>query len=297
MPNRILKDSICMSESIDNLTPEAEVLFYRLIVQCDDYGRMDGRLSVIRAKCYPLRIDELDDIYISNLMHELIQNNMINIYLHEDKLYIQIPSWEKHQQIRAKKSKYPEPESILNTTIALDYFPYQLQSNDINSNHNQMISIDSNCARNPIQSNPIRNTNRNTISLSETKVSDEVINLTEKLKTLILQNDPKAKIPNNLINWQKEIDKLIRIDKREYAEIDKVIDWCQSDSFWKTNILSATKLRKQFTQLYLKMNHNGNKKNNGNGNGNGGLKISSEYQSNLLKQVEELESSGGLYNN
>jgi hypothetical protein len=142
---------------------------------------------------------------------------------------------------------------------------------------------------------------RNRILLSETKVSDEVISLTEKLKTLILQNDPKAKIPDNLINWQKEIDKLIRLDKREYAEIDKVIAWCQNDNFWKTVVLSADKLRKKFPQLFLQMNNNGNVKNNGHGNGNGnnggGLKISPEYQSNLLKQVEELESSEGLRNN
>ncbi|MGR5914590.1 hypothetical protein ACT7DA_20990 [Bacillus pacificus] len=32
-----------------------------------------------------------------------------------------------------------------------------------------------------------------------------------------------------------------------------VIDWCQNDDFWHTNILSADKLRKQFDQLFMKM--------------------------------------------
>ena len=38
MPNRILKESICTSESLVGLSAEAEVLFYRLIVKADDFG-------------------------------------------------------------------------------------------------------------------------------------------------------------------------------------------------------------------------------------------------------------------
>jgi hypothetical protein len=257
MPNRILKDSICMSESIDNLSPEAEVLFYRIIVQCDDFGRMDGRLSVIRAKCYPLKIDFIGDEYISNLMHELIQNEMITIYVDGEHYFIQIPSWDKHQQIRAKKSKYPEPTNILSQQQALDIYVFQSLSSDINSNQMLVKSSDINCTRNPIQSNPIDNRNPNTII--ETKVSEDSIKLTNKLIDLILRNDPKAKLPKDNNHWNLEMDRLLRIDKRTYDEVDKVISWCQNDSFWKTNILSTAKLRKQFAQLYLKMKNNGHK--------------------------------------
>ena len=38
MPSRILKESICTSESLAHLSAEAEVLFYRLIVKVDDFG-------------------------------------------------------------------------------------------------------------------------------------------------------------------------------------------------------------------------------------------------------------------
>ena len=51
MPNRILKDSICTSPNIDRVDRDAEVFFYRLIVRCDDFGRMDARLPILRAKC------------------------------------------------------------------------------------------------------------------------------------------------------------------------------------------------------------------------------------------------------
>ena len=36
MPNRIIRESICTSDSIDKLSWFEEVLFYRLIVNCDD---------------------------------------------------------------------------------------------------------------------------------------------------------------------------------------------------------------------------------------------------------------------
>ena len=55
MPNRILKESICTSDSIDRLSWFEEVVFYRLIVNCDDYGRFDGRVALIKNKLFPLK--------------------------------------------------------------------------------------------------------------------------------------------------------------------------------------------------------------------------------------------------
>lgn len=68
----------------------------------------------------------------------------------------------------------------------------------------------------------------------------------------ILKNNPNAKEPN-LESWSKQIDYMIRLDNRNGDDIKKVIEWCQKDIFWQTNILSTTKLRKQYDQLYLKM--------------------------------------------
>ena len=56
----------------------------------------------------------------------------------------------------------------------------------------------------------------------------------------------------NFQQWTKHIDLMVRVDKIDINEIKKVIEWCQTDDFWKTNILSASKLRKQFSKLFLK---------------------------------------------
>ena len=141
MPNRIIKESICISASIDLLSDKAENLFYRLIVNCDDYGRIDGRPIIIQTKCYPLRMQQITLPILVDLLIELANASLINIYLNSNKPFIQITTWDKHQQIRAKKSKYPPFDNTCN----------QLISNAIRE---QLLS-DNKCTRNPIQSNPI----------------------------------------------------------------------------------------------------------------------------------------------
>lgn len=108
MPNRIIKESICTSENIEALSLEAETFFYRLLVRCDDYGRFDGRPTVLRSSCFPLRVDSVNDAMISAWLQELIDAGLVQEYYIDGHPYLQVIKWDKHQQIRAKRSKYPE---------------------------------------------------------------------------------------------------------------------------------------------------------------------------------------------
>ena len=143
MPNRILKESICISETINDLSPELEVFFYRLIVQCDDYGRFDARPSIIRSRCYPLRLDKVTDKQVASWLNGLVAAGVVKLYTSGDKQYLLITTWDKHQQVRARRSKYPTPDSICNQLLADD------------SICNQLLADDSICHRNP-NPNPIR---------------------------------------------------------------------------------------------------------------------------------------------
>lgn len=62
------------------------------------------------------------------------------------------------------------------------------------------------------------------------------------------------KTDDNLNKWAIDIDRLHRIDSRDYDEIEKVIRWCKDDRFWSPNIVSGSKLRKQYDVLVAKMN-------------------------------------------
>ena len=136
MPNRLIKESICMSEDIASLSPNAEILFYRLIVKADDFGTYYGNPAIIKNTCFPLKADDIELHQVESWIEELANVGLVIYYEASDgKSYVKLAKWEKHQQIRAKKPKYP----VFDDTCKL------LISNDIK------------CHRNPIQSNPIRN--------------------------------------------------------------------------------------------------------------------------------------------
>ena len=142
MPNRIIKESICTSDNIDQLTPFQETVFYRLIVNCDDYGRMYARAKILASKLFPLK-----DIRVSQMeeaLRALTSAELVILYEVDGKPFLQMKTWERHQTIRAKKSKYPSPESGNKLSA---------------SNCKQMQADASKCPRNPIQSESESNTN------------------------------------------------------------------------------------------------------------------------------------------
>ena len=105
MPNRIIKESICRSEEIDSLSWFEEVLFYRLIVTCDDFGRYDGRAKIIKGSCFPLKdITEKD---IDKALGRLSAVGLVRVYEAQGRPYLQLVTWADHQRIRNQKSKYP----------------------------------------------------------------------------------------------------------------------------------------------------------------------------------------------
>ena len=108
MPNRIIKESICTSENIDQLSPIQEIAFYRLMVNCDDFGRMDARPRLLKARLFPLK--DMDETDIVSIMQALEKAELIVMYLVDGKPYLQMKTWERHQQVRNQKSKFPSPD-------------------------------------------------------------------------------------------------------------------------------------------------------------------------------------------
>ena len=111
MPNRIIKESIITSETLAELTGDEERLFWRLIVLADDFGRFHGDQLLLRPMCFPRLIDRVSqsefDTWFARLCSPEI--DLIRPYEVDGKRYVQITTWDKHQQRRAKKSKFPAP--------------------------------------------------------------------------------------------------------------------------------------------------------------------------------------------
>jgi hypothetical protein len=111
MPNRILYEKICVSDTLAQLTAEEERFFYRLLVQCDDYGRFDGRPSVVRARCFAVQLDAVSDAMVGAWLARLVEVGLLTNYTVDGRPYLQVSTWGNHQQTRAKRSKYPCPPS------------------------------------------------------------------------------------------------------------------------------------------------------------------------------------------
>lgn len=104
MPNRLLKEGIVDSEKINSLSPEVEVFFYRLLVVADDFGRMDGRSTILRARCFPLKDYSNKDI--EGFLSHLETSKLVFTYKINEMLYIQINNWSQRQR---SHGKYPPP--------------------------------------------------------------------------------------------------------------------------------------------------------------------------------------------
>ncbi len=108
MSNRILKESICTSATIEKLSWFEEVCFYRLIVQCDDYGRMDARPSLLKARMFPLR-EDIESEAVSQAVAVLAEVGLVLLYETDGHPYLQLTTWEIHQRVRNKRSRFPAP--------------------------------------------------------------------------------------------------------------------------------------------------------------------------------------------
>ena len=107
MPNRIIKESICTSESIDALSVEGERFFYRLVVQADDYGWTLADPRVLRARCFPLCTDDITEEAVCAWLRELVFAEILSIWEYSGKKYVHFDQWDNHQNRRARNSKFP----------------------------------------------------------------------------------------------------------------------------------------------------------------------------------------------
>lgn len=147
MPNRIIKESICTSETLAELSDFEFRLWVGLITQVDDAGRGDARPAIIKGRVFPLR-ERVTVKEIDNALHGLAAKGCVSLYTVGGRPYLWFPTWSEHQRIRDVKPKYPGPEDAdKKETSAADC--------------GGLPQIAADCGLNPIQSNPNPNPNTN----------------------------------------------------------------------------------------------------------------------------------------
>ncbi|MCK4883559.1 MAG: DUF1376 domain-containing protein [Candidatus Diapherotrites archaeon] len=92
-------------------------------------------------------------------------------------------------------------------------------------------------------------------------LSEATRKMTNHFLLAIRRNNPKHLLntmsqkdyDKKFYSWAKDINKILNNDKRTEEDTIKVIAFATTDSFWKSNILSAKKLRDKFDTLLSKI--------------------------------------------
>jgi hypothetical protein len=107
MPDRIVRAAILTSDGVCSLSWAAEVFYRRLMSVVDDYGRYDGRVSVLKSHCYPLQTDKVTERDVGKWLSESAAAGLVTLYSVGEKPYLQVERF--NQRIRSD-SKWPAPE-------------------------------------------------------------------------------------------------------------------------------------------------------------------------------------------
>lgn len=145
MPNRIIKESLCVSEKIASLSDFEFRLWVGLITAVDDAGRGDARAAIIKGRVFPLR-ERITIKDIDAALTRLAAKGCVSLYRVDGKPYFWFPTWSQHQRIRDCKPKYPAPDeqdSLRQAAADCGHLPLESESNP-NPNPNPESESESN---------------------------------------------------------------------------------------------------------------------------------------------------------
>lgn len=134
MPNRIIKESIRTSKTVNAMSDFQFRLWAYLITYVDDYGRGSADPELLKGFVFPRR-KGVTESTIEKTLAELATIGSIHLYEVDGESYLCFPNWGDHQRIQQKKSKFPPPpaknNSIRKSTVTYGELPPE--SNPIQS--------------------------------------------------------------------------------------------------------------------------------------------------------------------
>lgn len=109
MPNRIIKDSIRTSKSVNTMTDFQFRLWTYLLTYVDDYGRGSADPELLKGFVFPRR-KGVTEATIEKALQDLANIGSILLYDVDGESYFCFPNWADHQRIQTKKSRFPSPD-------------------------------------------------------------------------------------------------------------------------------------------------------------------------------------------
>lgn len=106
---RTIKPEFNTSESVARLSRDSQLFFVKLLVECDDYGRIRWLPKKIAGDLYPLA-EDVGAAQIEAWAAELEREDIFALYEVDGSTYGRFKNWERHQRVdKPGKSSIPEP--------------------------------------------------------------------------------------------------------------------------------------------------------------------------------------------
>lgn len=251
---RTIKPEFFSSEDITNLSPLSRLFYVSLWCEADRSGRFEYRPGTLKNRYFPA-----DEVKVDSLMDELISGGLVKLYQPEGYPVLGfIPTFEEHQVINNREQKSSLPpfshDAWCTRESGVKAEGKEGRKERKGREGKEVPEIDDDLFAE--QQGPHEATSADFTPEPEVfdAESPEAI-----LATLLLtehrKSDPAFQVGKDLANvkrWAPDIEKLMRIDKRSFDDVKRVILWCQAPGgFWAANILSGSKLREKFPSLIL----------------------------------------------
>lgn len=230
---RTIKPEMFADERIVALSREARLLLLGLVTMADDEGRFRARRSAILGHVYPGDDDAVRKV--DGWIGEIREQGLVLFYVADGTPYGAFRHWRRHQKInKPTGSDLPSPPDPV--VVRDNSVPTKGDGTELAGN-----------GHSPTRTRALRS-----------DPSPEVVQrLCLRLADHVRRNDPKADPKPESDRWLTDMRLLVGDRTGDVAEVERILDWCQGDSFWRSNILSPGKLRQQFTQLVLKASPRG----------------------------------------
>jgi len=216
-----------------------------------DYYKKAGRLTMLQHGAYTMLIDSCYDREKFPTLKEALDWCWAST---EDEInavkFVLVKFFTKHDDVFKQNhisedlAKYHE-NSKTNKRIAIER---EAKRRDDSTKRERVVNEP------PPNHKPLT-TNQEPSLSSKNSFSVEHYDLADHIHKKIKELNPNANVKApNLGKWANEIRLMQERDKRSLDEIRNIFTWANNDPFWRTNILSPAKLRKQFDQLTIKSN-------------------------------------------
>ena len=227
---RMFAKTIINSARFLKMPSETQALYFHLGLNADDDGIVEA-FSICRS----IGASE-DNLKI------LVAKGFVNVL--NDDLVTHITDWNEHNKIRPDRkidSIYKDLLLQVNPSIKLIEKKPRADKKHIGTDNGRTMD--------GIGKDRI---GKDRIGEDNIYIKDADI-LSLDLYNKILTVNPSFK--SDYKKWIPDIEKMLRIDKRDILDIQKCLNWIYSDGkFWIPNIMSGKKLREKFDTLFIQMN-------------------------------------------